>query len=239
MKEIRIEGVLVKFDESYNSQIIERLESELNNAIKDFKKILEERHVTYVPHIEIITKKIEDGLKINGSFSYRTRIIKLQYNDNDNDNFNKFRQTCVHELCHAKFNDALITKNMDLLKISTTGRDPAIYIIDEYMACKYSNMNYNNLAELKHINDCQDNFNYYYKDRKISVGASKELATLISMIIISDYILKNNNIKTKGIYNKDIIDIKKILEDIEYTPTSEQYSSMRALLKSKQYKVYN
>ncbi len=253
MSEEKIRNILVDFDDNYNKVTKNLLKKEIESAIKWYEEVNACNCALHIEYIIITSEKIgnEDDIIPNSIFSnfnsgrefdYESRILILEYNSNTR--LAGFRNIIAHELSHARFNFEMLNNGIKKNDISLNDKlisdvDPAISMIDEYMACKYSNMYYYDLESLRHFNACQDNFNNYYDERKNKAGALKPLATLICNIIISDNVLKTNNIKTMGIYNKDVREIRKKLEKIDFIPTEEQYNSLVSFLKEKEYCAYN
>ena len=219
-------NISVYLKDNFNTNIEAQIKTEIECAIDYFQKYEKVSCCNYLKEILVYNKLPYNNL---GCFNNISRILNLNYNG-DKDTF---KNTIVHELTHAKFNIDLRLKNKCLWDILIRDCDPAIYMINEYMACKSGNKYSFNLKELEHINSCQDNFQFYYKQRKIKDNALKELASLICNIIISEDILKQHKYKTRSIYINHILDIKKVLETIDFIPQKEQYENLVSVLRKK------
>ncbi|MDU3548961.1 MAG: hypothetical protein E7F83_16265 [Clostridium sp.] len=233
----KIKGIKIKFTNDLNDNIKNVIRNELEIAIKYFEKTASCCCRSYIE--EIIIKyesiKISNNFNINGIFNQFNRVMTLSYNGD----VSKFKNTIIHELTHAKFNTDLAINNTELWRKSME-YDSAIYMINEYMAIKYSSNYCYTVEDFKHVNSCQNNFKDYYKFREnYNIDNLKTLATFICSIIISEEILKRNRVKMYRVYIKDILDIKKELEKIDFIPTEEQYQALLKLLKEKGYKEYN
>lgn len=202
---------------------LEVIRSELINAIDYFEKKYKCMCSTLVSRIEVDSKEMiaEDGSIINGVFNSKTRVLKMRSKIS---NINKYRNTVIHELNHAKFNTDLACNDTNLFMKNMMG-DFTIYLINEYMACKNSAEYSYDFKEMKEFYKLQDSYLYNKKHK-----TDKEIATLISMIIVSEEIIRRNGGKTKGIYISEIKNIKNELEKIDFIPTLEQYENLKRLL---------
>lgn len=235
--EDKIKYIKVKYSDITDDSIKSIIKNELSDAIDYFEKTTSGMCASYVSEIVVVSKdiKINSNPYIKGIFNSHNRILTLKYNGN----INEFKNTIIHELSHAKFNTDLAVTNNNLWRKSLN-EDSAIYMINEYMAIKLDKSYYYDIKDLQHINECQDNFSFYYRARKENnILKLKELATLICSIIVSHGILNKISKKKYPIYNKDILAIKNELEKMEFIPTEEQYISLVGLLKEKGYKEYN
>lgn len=229
LKDIYVHGIPTVFEDEYEESDKDIITLELETAINC---IFGEGYGAVHEIIIIREYGRGDDIIINGCFNSKNKELKLRINSITNTK--KVKNTISHELYHAKFTHDLFKKNTELFIISIRN-DYTMYMINEYMACKYSNDYSYVVSELKDwISDAQNKFNDYYKDRLlIDNNKRKNLCTLISNIIVSNDKLKELRKSSYRIKNEDIKDIASILRKIDFIPTKEQYDELKELLNTK------
>lgn len=226
-EKIFINGIETIFLDDYSDEEVKEIVEEIEKAIKF---VFEDKYIGEIVKIEIMKKYSRgDDKKINGCFNSRTRILQLGIISLKN--IKKIRNTIAHELMHAKFSLGLLKVDIELFKFGVRG-DYNIYIINEYMACKYSNDYSYVVHELKEW--LKKDFLYYYKNRKLTDSKiRKDLCSLICSIITASDKMKELGKNRNKIKYKDINDIAEILRKIDFLPTKSQYDELKELLTQK------
>lgn len=226
-EKIFINGIETVFLDDYDEVEIKQIVEEFEKAIKF---AFEDKYIGEIVKIEIMKKYSRgDDKKINGCFNSKTRILQLKIKSLNN--IKKIRNVMVHELIHARFSLGLLKIDIELFRLGIRG-DYNIYMINEYMACKYSNDYSYVVHELKEW--LQKDFLYYYKNRKSTDDKiRKDLCSLICSIIVASDKMKELGKNRNKIKYKDINDIAEILRKIDFLPTKSQYNELKELLTQK------